>query len=60
MVDMHKTVPWGNRLLFPPIIKDKWKEPPMNRCLSALAKLMAILCKAGLKAFHCVEEFHLQ
>jgi hypothetical protein len=35
---MHKLAPWGNRLLFPPIIKDKRNEPPMNHRLSTLVK----------------------
>jgi hypothetical protein len=47
-------------LLFPPVIKDKRTEPPMNERLFALVKRVAELCEAGLKACHCVEEFHLR
>jgi hypothetical protein len=57
---MHTPAAWGNKLMFPPIIKDKQKEPPMNDRLSALVKCMAELREAGLKACHCVKEFHLQ
>jgi hypothetical protein len=60
LVDIHTLAPWGNSLLFPSIIKDKWNEPPMNNHLSALVKHVAKLCEAGLKACHCVEEFHLR
>jgi hypothetical protein len=56
---MDTPAPWGNRLLFPPIIKDKQNEPTMNTHLSALVKRVAELCEARLKACHCVEEFHL-
>jgi hypothetical protein len=57
---MHKPTPWRNRLLFPPIIKDKWNEPPMNDRLTALVKRVAELCEAGLNACHCIKEFHLR
>jgi hypothetical protein len=57
---MHTSATWGNMLLFPPVIKDKRTEPPMNERLFALVKRVAKLCEAGLKACHCVEEFHLQ
>jgi hypothetical protein len=57
---MHKPASWGNRLMFPPIIKDKRNESSMNSHLSALAKRVVVLQKAGLRACHCVEEFHLQ
>jgi hypothetical protein len=60
LVDMHKPAPWGNTLMFPSIIKDKWNEPPMNDCLTALVKRVAELCEAELKACHCVDEFHLR
>jgi hypothetical protein len=46
-------------LLFPPIIKDKWNEPPMNDRLIALVKYVAELHEVRLKACHCIEEFHL-
>jgi hypothetical protein len=57
---MHKLAPWGNRLLFPPIIKDKRNEPPMNSRLSTIAKHVAALYEAGLRVCHCIEEFHLR
>jgi hypothetical protein len=57
---MHKPAPWGNMLMFSPIIKDKWNEPPMNSCLSALVKRMAELREVELRVCHCVEEFLLQ
>jgi hypothetical protein len=57
---MHKPTSGENRLLFPPIIKDKRNEPPMNDRLTALVKSVPELCDAGLKACHCVEEFHLR
>jgi hypothetical protein len=47
-------------LMFPPIIKDKGNEPPMNSRLFALVKRVVELCEVGLKACHCVEEFHLR
>jgi hypothetical protein len=56
---MHKPASWENRLLFPQIIKDKRNEPPMNDRLTALVKRVAELHEAGLKACHCIEEFHL-
>jgi hypothetical protein len=56
---MHKPAPWGNMLMFPPVIKDKRNEPPMNDRLTALVKHVAKLHEAGLKACYCVEEFHL-
>jgi hypothetical protein len=59
LVYMHKTVPWGNMLLFPPIIKDKRNEPPMNSCFPSLVKRMAELREARLRVCHCVEEFQL-
>jgi hypothetical protein len=57
---MHKPAPWGNRLMFRPIIKDKWNEPLMNDYLTALVKHVAKLREARLKVCHCVEEFHLR
>jgi hypothetical protein len=54
---MHKPAPWGNMLLFLPIIKDKRNEPPMNDRLTALVKCVPELREAS-KACHCVEEFH--
>jgi hypothetical protein len=57
---MHTAAPWGNKLMFPPIVKDKWKEPLMNDRLSALVKRVAELCKARLRACHCIKEFHLR
>jgi hypothetical protein len=60
LVDMHTPAPWVNKLLFPLIIKDKWKEPLMNDSLSALVKHVAELCEAGLKAYHCIKECHLR
>jgi hypothetical protein len=59
LVDMHKLAPWGNKLLFPPIVKDKRNELSMNSHLSALDNRMVILHEAGLRVCHCVEEFHL-
>jgi hypothetical protein len=56
---MHKPALWGNRQLFPPIIKDKQNEPLMNDRLTALVKHVAELHEAGLKACHYVEEIHL-
>jgi hypothetical protein len=60
LANMHKPAPWGNILLFPPIIKDKWNEPPMNDRLTAQVKRVDEPCEAGLKACHCVKEFHLR
>jgi hypothetical protein len=56
LVDVHKPVLWENRLMFPPIIKDKWNESPMNDRLTTLVKHVAELREAGLKACHSVEE----
>jgi hypothetical protein len=60
LVDMHKLVSWGNRLLFPLIIKDKRNKLPMNDRLTTLVKRVAELREVGLKTCHCVEEFHLR
>jgi hypothetical protein len=60
LVDMHKPTPCGNKLLFPPIIKDQWNEPPMNDRLTALVEHMAELHEARLKACHYIKEFHLR
>jgi hypothetical protein len=57
---MHTPGPWGNRLLFSPIIKDKQNKLSMNNRLSALVKRMAELREARLKVCHCIEEFHLR
>jgi hypothetical protein len=59
LVYMHKPAPWRNKVLFPPIIKDKQNEPPMNDRLIALVKRIVELCEARLKVFHCIEELHL-
>jgi hypothetical protein len=60
LVDMYKPMSWGNRIMFPPIIKDKQNEPPMNDRLTALVKQSAELLEVGLKACHYVEEFHVR
>jgi hypothetical protein len=57
---MHKPSPWGNRLMFPPIIKDKRNKPLMNDRLTTLVKRVAELCEAELKVCHCIEGFHLR
>jgi hypothetical protein len=57
---MHVQPPWVNKLLFPPAIKNKWKEPPMTDCLAALVKRAIELRQARLKVCHCVKEFHVQ
>jgi hypothetical protein len=58
--DMHSPAPWENRLLYPPVLKDQWKEPLMTTRLSALVKHVAELHRAGLEACHYVKEFHLR
>jgi hypothetical protein len=60
LVDMHKPASWGNMLLFPLIIKDKWNEPSMNDRLTALVKRVTKHREARLKVCHCIKEFHLQ
>jgi hypothetical protein len=60
LVDMHIQPPWVNKLLFPPAIKNKRKEPPMTDRLATLVKHITELCQAGLEACHCVEKFHLR
>jgi hypothetical protein len=57
---MHVEPQWVNKLLFPPLVKDKRGEPPMILCLVALVKQVAELREAGLKACHRIEEFTLQ
>jgi hypothetical protein len=59
LVDMHVQPLWENKLLFPLVIKAQRTEPPMNAHLATLVKCVAEHRKAGLKAYHCVEEFHL-
>jgi hypothetical protein len=59
-VDMHIEPPCVNKLLFPPAIKDQWKEPPMTDRLAALVRRVTELRQAGLKACHCAEEFYLR
>jgi hypothetical protein len=44
----------------PPIIKDKRNDLLMNNRLTALVKRVAELREDGLRACHCVEEFHLR
>jgi hypothetical protein len=56
---MHVQPSWENKHLFPPIIKAQWTEPPMNARLAALVKRVVQLHEAGLKACHCIKEFHL-
>jgi hypothetical protein len=55
LVDMHKPTMWGNKLMFPPIIKYKRNKLPMNVFLTVLVKRMAELREAELMACHCVE-----
>jgi hypothetical protein len=43
LVDMHVQSPWVNKLLFPPAIKNKWKESLMTDRLAALVKCIAEL-----------------
>jgi hypothetical protein len=57
---MHVQPSWENKLLFPPVIKAKRREPPMNSRLAALVKHVAELHEAKHKACHCIEEFHLR
>jgi hypothetical protein len=59
LADMHSPELWENGLLYPPVLKDQWKEPPMTARLSALVKRIAELRRAYLEACHWVEEFHL-
>jgi hypothetical protein len=59
-MDMHVESQWVNKLLFPPLIKDKRGEPPMTPRLAALVKQVAELCENGLKVCHCTEEVTLQ
>jgi hypothetical protein len=60
LVDMHVNPPWVNKLMFPPAIKDQWKEPSMTDRLAALVRRIAKLHQAGLEACHCTEEFYLR
>jgi hypothetical protein len=60
LVDMHVEPQWVNKLLFPPLVKDKWGEPLMTPCLAALVKRVSELREAGLKAHHCAEEFTIR
>jgi hypothetical protein len=55
---MHVQPSWENKLLFPPVVKAQRKEPPMNARLAALVKCVYELRAIGLKACHCIEEFH--
>jgi hypothetical protein len=57
---MHVQPSWENKLLFPPIIKAQRREPSMDARLTALVMRVAELREAGLKACHCIEEFHLR
>jgi hypothetical protein len=57
---MHVQPSWENKLMFPLVVKAQRIEPLLNACLSALVKGIAELHRAGLKACHCVEEFHLR
>jgi hypothetical protein len=60
MVEMHDPVPWVNKLLFPPDVKDKRNELKILTHLSALVKRVAELYEAGLKACHCTKDFYLR
>jgi hypothetical protein len=57
---MHVEPLWVNNLLFPPAIKDQWKEPPMTDRLAALVRRVTELRQAGLEACHCAENFYLR
>jgi hypothetical protein len=57
---MHVEPPWVNKRLFPPAIKDQWKESSMTDRLAALVGHVAELRQAGLEACHCAEEFYLR
>jgi hypothetical protein len=56
---MHKPTTWGNKLMFPLIIKYKQNKLLMNNRLTILVKRVAKLHEAELMACHCIEEFHL-
>jgi hypothetical protein len=56
---MHSPAPWENKLLYPPVLKDQRKEPPMTARLLVLVKCVVELCWASLEACHCIKEFHL-
>jgi hypothetical protein len=36
LAEMHSPAPWENKLLYPPVLKDQWKELLMTTRLSAL------------------------
>jgi hypothetical protein len=42
-MDMLDHPPWVNKLMFPPVIKNKRSEPPMTDRLAALTKHVAEL-----------------
>jgi hypothetical protein len=54
---MHVEPPWVNKLLFPPAIKDQWKELSMTDRLAALVRRITQLRQARLEACHCAKEF---
>jgi hypothetical protein len=60
LVDMHVPPQWVNRHLLPPLIDNKRGEPEMTPRLAALVKWVAKLHDAGLRTYHCAEEFTLQ
>jgi hypothetical protein len=57
---MHVEPLWVNKLLFPPTIKDQWKELPMTDRLAALVRRVTELRQAELEACHYAEEFYLR
>jgi hypothetical protein len=60
LVEMQSSPSWENKLLYPPIVDGQRKEPPMSDRLRALIKRVTELRQAGLGAYHCIEELHLQ
>jgi hypothetical protein len=59
LVNMHVQPQWANKHLLPPLIDNKWGEPKMTPCLTALVKRVAEIHDSSLWACHCAEEFTL-
>jgi hypothetical protein len=59
-VDLVDPPQWPNKHLLSPWVDGKRKELEMMLHLRAIVDRMITLCKDGLEACHCVEEFILQ
>jgi hypothetical protein len=56
---MGDALQWMNKHFLPSLIANKWKAPEDSYWLKALVKQVTKLCRVGLEARHCAEDFIL-